>query len=267
MKDKENDFGKKGVRKQSQGVLRVGTSGIVTPGNKQAFPPEFQNKSRLCYYGSLFNTLELNSTFYKTPMPSTFEKWAREVPDNFRFTVKLSKNITHVKKLTLDFQAIRDFLNAAANLGVHKGCLLVQFPASITADFILEVEEILGTMQKLDTDDAWHKSVEFRHVSWYTHTTQELLGRYGASMVLQDMPRSNNLEAAVDEPWFYFRFHGPKGDYKGSYSETFLKEQSHNIQHLLQGGKDVYAYFNNTMGDAFTNATKLRRLVAGDAGP
>lgn len=60
--------------KQSNGILRLGTSGIVVSGNKLSFPAAFQYKSRLDYYSSLFNTLEINSTFYKVPMQSTFEK-------------------------------------------------------------------------------------------------------------------------------------------------------------------------------------------------
>ena len=84
--------------KQSNGILRIGTSGIVVPGNKLSFPAAFQHKSRLNYYSSLFNTLEINSTFYKVPMQSTFEKWSLDVPEQFQFTIKLWREITHVKK-------------------------------------------------------------------------------------------------------------------------------------------------------------------------
>ncbi len=266
MKTNDKAPGKKVDLKQSRGALRVGTSGIVVPGNKQSFPLAFQDKSRLSYYASLFNTLELNSTFYKTPMPSTFEKWSQEVPSDFRFTVKLLKDITHVKNLSVDPETIAAFLRTATHLGPGKSCLLIQFPASITSDFIKGVEKVLKIIHQLDKDGAWQKVVEFRHRSWYTKPTLRLLARYQAATVLQDMPRSNNLDAIVDGPVGYFRFHGPKGDYRGSYDETFLKEQANKIQLLLQGGRDVYVYFNNTMGDAFNNAMLLKRLVDGDAG-
>src|SRR5438309_11140664 len=117
---------------QERGILRIGTSGVVVPGSKETFPAEFRLKSRLNYYSSLFNTLEINSTFQKIPMISTFEKWSLDVPEDFRFTIKLWKEITHVKQLKIDFQNIENFLTAASHIGNKKGCLLIQFPGSIT---------------------------------------------------------------------------------------------------------------------------------------
>ena len=87
------------MMKKTAGIVRIGTSNIVVPGNRQSFPPGFRDKSRLHYYASLFNTVELNSTFYKVPMASTFNKWSLDVPENFQFTIKLWRDITHVKNL------------------------------------------------------------------------------------------------------------------------------------------------------------------------
>ncbi len=75
-----------------------GISGLVLPVPKAQYPPEFQDNSRLQYYASLFNSLEVNSIFYKLPRSSTIANWVESVPDNFRFTFKLSKTVTHVKK-------------------------------------------------------------------------------------------------------------------------------------------------------------------------
>ncbi len=78
-------------------ILWIGTSGLVLPvPNKQAFPEAFRRGSRLAYYATLFNSIEVNSSFYRVPMPVTFSKWASEVPAGFRFTVKLWQGITHV---------------------------------------------------------------------------------------------------------------------------------------------------------------------------
>ncbi len=76
-----------------------GTSGLVVPVPQALYPPEFKGKSRLNYYASLFNSIEINSTFYKMPKISTVSNWAESVPDEFRFTFKLSKAITHAKGL------------------------------------------------------------------------------------------------------------------------------------------------------------------------
>nr|MBA4139988.1 DUF72 domain-containing protein [Segetibacter sp.] len=120
---------------QSRGIFRIGTSGIVTPGTKESFPNEFKLSSRLNYYGSLFNTLEVNSTFHKIPRPSTFEKWLPDVPTDFQFTLKVWREITHVKQLNIDLENIDVFFSAANHIANKKGCLLVQFPGSITAEF------------------------------------------------------------------------------------------------------------------------------------
>src|SRR4051794_30341896 len=111
-----------GMSKDTKGILRIGTSNIVVPFSKEFFPVAFQDKSRLNYYSSIFNTVELNSTFKKTPRPSTFEKWADDVPGEFQFTVKMFKDITHIKELNTDFTLIESVVNAANYLGDKKGC-------------------------------------------------------------------------------------------------------------------------------------------------
>jgi len=246
---------------QSRGILRIGTSGIVVPGPKDSFPAEFQHKSRLNYYNSLFNTLEVNSTFQKIPMLSTFEKWALDVTEEFQFTIKLWKEITHVKQLNADPENIDTFFNAANHIGNKKGCLLVQFPGSITSQYSAQIEQILLRLQKSDPAGQWRKATEFRSVTWYSSEIYKLLDKYDASMVLHDMPKSKNLELNKGEKFIYFRFHGPKGDYRGSYSIDFLEEQAEKIRSGLNDGKDVYAYFNNTMGNAFENAMSLKAMV------
>src|SRR5690348_60963 len=87
-----------------------GTSGLDLPVRRSQYPPEFQGKSRLQYYASLFNSLEVNSIFYKLPRSSTVANWAKSVPGNFRFTFKVSKTITHVKELKFAAKDVDDFM-------------------------------------------------------------------------------------------------------------------------------------------------------------
>ena len=247
---------------EHRGILRVGTSGIAVAGNKQSVPAEYQLKSRLNYYSSLFNTLEVNSSFYKIPMASTFEKWSNDVPADFKFTLKLWKEITHVKELNFDLDNIDIFLERADRIGNKKGCLLVQFPGKITLEYFHKVEEILERISETDLENKWRKAVEFRSATWYTGETHELLQEHSASMVLHDIPKSKNIEEINESASFiYYRFHGPKGDYRGSYTNDFLQQKSETIGELLNKGKDVYAYFNNTAGDAYENAVTLKRML------
>lgn len=247
--------------KQTKGIFRIGTSGIALPGGKNSFPVEFQNKSRLTYYSSLFNTIEVNSTFKKIPKHSTFEKWSLEVSEEFQFTIKLWKEVTHRKQLNIDLDKIDAFINSANYIGNKKGCLLIQFPGSITAEYAAKVDQVLERLQKADYNNQWRLAVEFRSNSWYSNETESLLQNYHASMVLHDMPKSKQMEPNEGAKFVYFRFHGPKGDYRGSYSSDFLEEQAQKIQTLLASDKDVYAYFNNTMGDEFENAMSLKAMV------
>src|SRR5688572_27388286 len=112
------------MRSISQNLFYAGTSGLVVPVRKELYPREFQGKSRLTYYSSLFNSIEINSSFYKTPKAATVGRWSESVPDNFRFTFKLSKAITHSKKLEFDILLLELFFNAINHIGNKKGCLL-----------------------------------------------------------------------------------------------------------------------------------------------
>ena len=249
------------MTKKKKGVFRIGTSGIVVPGSKETFPVQFQNKSRLNYYSSLFNTLEVNASFHKLPMPATFQKWSNDVPDDFLFTLKIWKEITHIKKLKTDLSNIDTFLDAADNIGSKKGCLLIQFPGSITLDYYSEVEQILLKVQEKDKRNLWRKAVEFRNTSWYVGEGNELINSIGGSMVRHDMPKSKNMSIEDNADFAYFRFHGPAGDYRGSYSNEFLQQQAEKMNFYLNKGKEVFAYFNNTMGNAFQNAMDLRAMI------
>ncbi len=115
-------------------TLHSGTSGLVLPVPKHLYPPEFKGKSRLTYYSSLFNSVEINSSFYKAPMISTVSKWAESVPDNFQFTFKLCKAITHVKGLLFNPEDVYDFMQTIAYAGNKIGCLLVQFPPGLKVE-------------------------------------------------------------------------------------------------------------------------------------
>jgi len=247
----------------SPGKIWIGTSNIVIPGNRSTFPAAFQMKSRLHYYSSLFNTVEVNRSFYKTPLLKTYERWAQEVPDDFRFSIKFSKTVTHAKDLQGDLACIDEFLKNAAGVGDKKGCLLVQFPGKISIAHFEQVERILWELQTQDPYHQWKKVLEFRNPDWYIGETWELLDEYGTAMVLHDIPKARMSEVHGHAPYIYFRFHGPRGDYRGSYTEDFLLQTAEQVRRWLKEGKDVYCYFNNTIGSAYENAMRLKSLING----
>lgn len=234
-----------------------GTSGLQIPMPKRDFPPPHEEKSRLAFYALYHNSIEINSSFYKLPLPRTVCNWHHDTPAEFRFTFKLWREITHQKNLLFQAADVQRFMAAVAGAEDKKGCILVQFPPSLQVSALPQLNELL----RLLANQGWHIAVEFRHRSWYSDTVYSLLNSYQAAMVFQDMQSSAAPLEATSDQLVYLRFHGPEGNYKGSYSDGFLYEYSLYIQEWEQEGKRVYAYFNNTAGDALNNLNFLKRCL------
>ena len=244
--------------KGSIGKIRIGTSNGYIPGNKSTFPPEFRLKSRLHYYSQFFNTMEVNSCFYKTPLRSTYEKWVADVHDDFQFSLKLSKAITHDKDLSADISCVENFFCTASGASEKKGCLLIQFPGKLTIEHFKQVEKLLEQLRMHDPSGEWRKAIEFRNESWYIGETTELLDEFDATMVMHDFSRGKVTQTGCKANFVYMRFHGPAGNYRDSYTPKFIEEKAMQIKTITTSGKDVYAYFNNTIGGAFENARLLQ---------
>ena len=127
-----------------------GTSGLALPITRSLYPPEFSGKSRLAYYASLFNTVEINSSFYKLPRTSTVIKWADSVPPIFQFTFKLSKAITHVKGLNFNREDVELFMHTIDYIGNKRGCVLVQLPPALKTEHINQLEKLLKSIKKIN---------------------------------------------------------------------------------------------------------------------
>ncbi len=241
-----------------KGAIFGGTSGLQIDKPKRDFSLEYSNLSRLGYYAIQENSIEINSTFYKIPQAKTIARWATEVTEGFRFTFKLWKGITHQKGLVFNQEDIISFMQAIHLPETQKGCLLVQFPPSLQVVAHPQLVELLEHLKPY----KWPIAVEFRHPSWYRDDVFDLLNFHQAATVLQDMPKSATPMELTADKLVYLRFHGPSGDYKGNYSESFLAEYASYINEWQQDGKTVYLYFNNTAGAALENLRFLKRLLA-----
>jgi len=247
---------------KNQGEFRAGTSGLVlSEPNKKHYPKEFQEKSRLTYYSSKFNSIEINSSFYKIPRCQTYNNWSSQVTEDFQFSVKLWKGITHDMKFSFQKRDFEMFFTALNCLGNKKGCLLIQFPAGTQKD-LDKFRIILEQVKKMDVNGDWRIAVEFRHNRWYEKPVFKIINEFNVSLVLQDMPNSRMDKLHGEPPFVYLRFHGEKGDYRGTYSADFLSRKALEIRYWLNRGLDVYAYFNNTIGGAAANLKTLNEMVA-----
>jgi uncharacterized protein YecE (DUF72 family) len=240
----------------------TGTSGLVLPvPNKSLYPAEYQNTSRLRYYSSLFNSIEINSSFYKLPVGKTVEKWSDETLSDFKFTYKLWREITHHKSLSFEPQNVDLFFQRIHYAGGKKGCVLIQLPPSTTIDCRYQLIALLNKAQEASRGE-WRIVVEFRHSSWYQDEIYQVMQQAGAGLVIHDIPRSATPFVDDVSEIMYVRFHGPGGGYRGSYSESFLSEYAGYLRDWKEDGKEVFAYFNNTMGDAIGNLQHLKKLLS-----
>lgn len=238
-----------------------GLSGLQVPVPKYLFPEPHQQSSRLTYYATFFNSIEINSTFYKLPQAKTISNWISSVPEDFKFTFKLWRDITHVKQLDFKESDVQLFFNIISKANEKKGCVLIQFPPSLGIAHIMQLDALFRCIAQHNVNGEWKIAVEFRNKSWYSDESYELLQLYNAALVIQDIPKS--ITPLIDHlsDFIYVRFHGPSGNYRDSYSEQFLSEYATYIKEWLEEGKTVYTYFNNTMGDAFKNLQALNQII------
>lgn len=239
-----------------------GLSGLQLPIPKYKYPEEHKDSSRLTYYSTLFNSIEINSSFYKLPQPRTVSNWVNQVPSDFKFTFKLWREVTHCKALEFNESHLEQFFHVISIAVSKKGAVLIQFPPSLGITAIHQLDALLGEVSRINEGHKWDIAIEFRNKSWYEDDTYDLLAQYSCSLVIQDIPKS--ATPLVDHSGakaIYIRFHGPTGNYRDSYSESFLAEYAGYIKDWIQEGKRVYAYFNNTAGDAYNNLHTLDRFV------
>lgn len=243
---------------KKEAKIYMGTSGLVLPvPNKSFYPEAFRAASRLQYYAHLYNSIEINSSFYKMPRAATIAKWAEETGADFRFTFKLLRDITHNKGLKFDPHQLELFLSAISAVGEKRGCLLLQLPPSQDIHAFNQLQQIIGFIKsqvKLD----WKLAIEFRHRSWFIEEVKDWMNDEGLSAVFHDHASLSSPLWELDSTHVYLRFHGPAGNFKGSYDDALLSEYAAYVQDWLAQEKDVYIYFNNTAGAAIANLHTLR---------
>ncbi|MEW6066698.1 MAG: DUF72 domain-containing protein [Nitrospirota bacterium] len=237
--------------------FKIGCSGFLYDHWRNNFYPEDLTKNYwLEYYSKHFSTVELNVTFYRLPERETFIKWYHSTPENFVFSLKGSRFITHVKKLKDCAEPIEAFLSRALLLKEKLGSILWQLPPNFNVD----VDRFKNFIDSLKPY-ALRNAFEFRNKSWINKKIIDTLEREKASFCIADYPEFlNTLPVTAD--FVYIRRHGKEGSYTTSYSVEFLKQDAKKIKSYLKQKKDVFIYFNNdALGYAPKNASELVTLL------
>jgi uncharacterized protein YecE (DUF72 family) len=241
------------------GRVRVGCSGWEYQHWRGTFyPPEVPRTRWFEYYATVFDTVEINNTFYRLPEEETFAAWAARAPRGFEYAVKASRYLTHMKKLRDPEEPVERLFSRMQPLRHCLGPVLYQLPPGWKLD-PARLEHFLQVLPA----GVMHV-LEFRDPSWYVPDVLDGLARHGVSLCLHDM-RGSATERARVGPIVYVRFHGPSGQYAGGYSHRRLGGWAAWLHGQREHGADVYAYFNNDLGghaprDALTLRHFLERL-------
>jgi uncharacterized protein YecE (DUF72 family) len=239
--------------------VRVGCSGWNYDDWRGRLYPEGLGKARwLRRYAEVFDTVEVNSTFYRLASRDAVARWVDDTPAGFLFTVKASRYLTHVRRLRDIGDGVKRFYERIEPLtdSGKLGPVVWQLPANFHRDD----ERLSSALRELPSG---RHCFEFRHESWFNRDVYELLRKHGAALVIGDHPRWPFQARELTADWTLVRLHHGRRGRRGNYSERELDEWARRIAQWHRRA-EVLVYFNNDWeGFALDNALSLRRRLAG----
>jgi len=232
-------------------MIYIGTSGYFYKSwVGEFYPPGLKTYQFFDYYANTFDSLELNSTFYRFPKTASVKSWKYRLKkfDNFKISLKANRQITHNSKLK-DTDKLKEFINVCKILENSLGVILFQLPPGLKYD----IELLINFTKALDNKIKY--AIEFRNDSWYRIETYAHLKDKNIALVWHDYNQEINFERTAD--FVYVRLHGSKGKYKGCYSDEFLLDISKRLKN-----SESWVYFNNTDDNsAFKDALRLKGVL------
>ena len=223
------------------GVI-IGTSGWqYADWRGGLYPSGLAQNKWLSFYAERFQSVEINNVFYRLPEQSTFEHWNASTPDDFVFSLKASRYLTHVLRLSKPTEPVRRLLGRSSALGHKLGPVLLQLPAN----FQVDPKRLTATLSTFPSDVR--VAFEPRHDSWYSDEVADILTQHRAALCLTDTPRRKSpLWRTAD--WGYVRLHEGRASPAPCYGRTALKNWAARLADLWNDNEKVYVYFNNDHG-------------------
>lgn len=239
--------------------IHIGTSGWSYKGWKGTFYPEkLKTTDYLSFYAQHYKVTEINSSFYHLPLASTVHKWVDQVPDDFLFCPKISRYLSHMKKLHDPEEPLERFFDIFKPMKDKMGPVLIQLPASVAFD--AKTDEIFYATL-MNKYPEYEFAMEVRHESWYSNESLDLMKRYNIAFVIAQSEKFPYKEFITAKN-IYVRFHGPKALYASSYSDQVLKEYAEKFLIWQKEGHTVWAFFNNDInGHALSNTSTLLNFI------
>jgi uncharacterized protein YecE (DUF72 family) len=234
----------------------LGCSGFFYWHWRKRFYPEGLSPNKwLEFYSKKFNSVEINSSFYNFPKTSSLKQWFKKTPEEFVFSVKANKLITHIKRFHHTKRLLNSFYSILENgLNEKLGCVLFQLPPSMHFNSKL-LEKIC-----LQLDSNFNNVLEFRHKSWFeSMKTFSILENHSIGFCIVSSPKMPEIIKTTSKT-AYIRFHGKQSLYASNYSVKELMEWVKKIKKLRV--KELFAYFNNDF-NAFApkNCLQLKKLL------
>lgn len=218
----------------------IGTSGWVYRSWRGRFYPLEAHQGRwLQWYAAAFASTEINATFYRLPERRMVEGWSKRTPEDFVFAVKMSRLVTHVRRLSDVQSAVETFLATISPLGTKLGPILLQLPPGFEAD----VGRLDATLKSFLPRQR--VTCEFRHPSWFTSEVFRLLERHDAALCLADRDGQRVTPLVRTASWGYVRFHSGGGEPHPGYAPSELERWADELVSCFGHDSDLYLYFNN----------------------
>lgn len=237
----------------------IGTSGWQYRHWRHTFYPQGVAQARwLEFFAERFQIVELNNSFYRLPPPENFTKWRERTPDDFIVAAKMSRYLTHIKKLKEPEEPIERFFKHARNLGPKLGPVLLQLPPTLKADV-----EALDRVLKIWPKDV-RVSVEPRHETWFNDELKEVLTKHGAAMCLANRHDKDFTPWWRTTDWTFVRFHEGTGRPHPCYKKASLEAWAQRLARDFKPEEDIYVFFNNDpRACALRDAIVFADLMAG----
>ncbi|HHF7366797.1 TPA: DUF72 domain-containing protein [Legionella bozemanae] len=235
----------------------IGTSGWVYKGWKEIFyPKSLAEKDELSYYASIFNSVELNNSFYRIPTPKSIAKWKETTPDKFIFSCKASRYVTHVKMLKDVQDSVNYLLQVLEGLEEKLGPILFQLPPYWPYNLERLEQFIKGLPESFDY------TFEFRNKSWLRQEVYDVLTKNNIALCFYDY-KGFQCPEIITSDFIYLRLHGPHlQPYSGHYEEKSLLNYAHKFANWHKQVKKIFCYLDNDeKAVAPYDAQVLERLV------
>jgi uncharacterized protein YecE (DUF72 family) len=246
------------VREPGHRPVRIGCSGWNYASWKNEFYEGRPARLWLEHYARHFDTVEVNNTFYRLPNRDAVANWERTAPPGFTFTIKMSRYVTHIKRLTDLGLGLERFYERLEPLlrSPKMGPVLWQLPPTFKRDDA----RLRDAVSRFPTGQR--HCIEFRHPTWFVDETYEALREHGVALVIGDRPELKSFQKQVfTASWTFVRFHYGTRGRRGNYSETELQEWAARFREWRRE-REVFVYFNNDWEVfAVRNALRMKELL------